>query len=342
MNPDYSSTALPYAYGSPPASGVLRRVPEDFQVEEDLGFEPEGEGEHLWLWVEKRGLNTEQVARQLAGIAGVRQRDISYAGLKDRHALTRQWLSIHLPKGQVDEGVQWGDAQWRVLEVARARRKIRRGSLRGNRFLISLREVRGDLPALEERLSRIAHRGVPNYFGEQRFGHDNIARAEAMVRGELRVANRHLRGIYLSSLRSALFNAVLARRVNDETWDRALDGEAFNLDGSRSFFIADQIDAVILARLATGDIHPTGPLWGQGEPPSRGAVLDLERTVIAACPALWQQACVDAGMSQERRPLRLAVAGLRWQWPGDGVLQLDFRLGAGAYATAVIRELVDS
>jgi tRNA pseudouridine13 synthase len=342
MFAENSPTVLPYAFGPPPASGVLRQTPEDFQVEEDLGYTPEGEGEHLWLWVEKRGMNSDQVARQLARLAGVRQVDVGYAGLKDRHAVTRQWYSLHVPKSAMEQAAQWHDPQWRVLHLARARRKIRRGSLRGNRFVITLREVRGDKQAIETRLREIAARGVPNFFGEQRFGHDNIARAEAMARGELRVADRRLRGIYLSSLRSALFNTVLARRVNDGSWDRALDGEALNLNGSRSFFVADAIDAVILHRLATGDIHPSGPLWGRGDPPSRGEALVLEQASIAACPEIWRQACSNAGMEQERRPLRLAVQALQWQWSDDTLLHLEFGLPAGAYATVVIRELADT
>ena len=341
MSTDHSTAALPYAFGPPPARGVLRQTPEDFQVEEDLGYTPEGEGEHLWLWVEKRGMNSDQVARRLAKLAGVRQVDVGYAGLKDRHALTRQWYSLHVSKGEMEQSAQWHDPQWRVLHWARARRKIRRGSLHGNRFVVTLREVRGDMRAMEARLGEIAARGVPNYFGEQRFGHDNIARAEAMARGELRVGDRHLRGIYLSSLRSALFNSVLAWRVNDGSWDGVLGGEALNLNGSRSFFVADVVDAVILHRLATGDIHPSGPLWGRGEPPSRGEARALELAAIAASPELWRQACSDAGMEQERRPLRLAVQALQWQWCEDSLLRLEFALPAGAYATAVIRELAN-
>jgi len=336
---DNTLLELPYAYGVPSATGMLRHTPDDFQVEEELGFAPEGEGEHLWLWLEKRGINTDQVARRLARIAAVRQGDVSYAGLKDRHALTRQWFSIHLPKSDAALAAQWHDSQWRVLRAAKARRKIRRGSLHGNRFIITLREMRGDRQGIEARLVRIAARGAPNYFGEQRFGHDNIARAEAMARGELRVADRHLRGIYLSSLRSALFNAVLARRVRDGSWDQALPGEALNLDGTHSFFVSDAIDAAIGVRLAQGDIHPTGPLWGQGELPSRGEALALELSVLVECPALWRQACADAGMKQERRPLRLLVKQLSWHWPGKETLQLEFSLPAGSYATSVVREI---
>jgi tRNA pseudouridine13 synthase len=332
---------LPYAFGSPPADGLLRQTPEDFQVDEDLGFAPEGEGEHLWVWLEKRGMNTDQVARQLARLAGVKLSGVSYAGLKDRHAVTRQWFSIHLPKFAGDPIREWRDAHWRVVKAVKARRKIRRGSLRGNHFIITLREARGDKQAIEMRLKQIAQNGVPNYFGEQRFGHNNIAQAEAMARGELQVTDRHLRGIFLSSLRSALFNVVLARRVDDHSWNQALPGEAINLDGSRSFFVVEHIDASIVNRLAQGDAHPTGPLWGLGELPSHGAALMLERSIVDKCPEIWLQSCIAAGMEQERRPLRLIARHLTWAWPGGGALTLAFSLTAGAYATAVLREIVD-
>jgi len=331
---------LPFAYGVPPATGRLRAAPEDFQVEEDLGFEPEGEGEHLWLWVEKCGINTDQVARSLARLAQVRPRDVSFAGLKDRHALTRQWFSIHLPKGDLGADA-YQDRQWRTLRMARARRKIRRGSLRGNRFIISLRDVCGNRQHVEESLAYVAAGGVPNYFGEQRFGHDNLAQAEAMARGELSVPDRHLRGIFLSSMRSALFNAVLARRVADRTWDQGLPGEAFNLDGSRSYFVADAIDEVLLGRLARGDVHPTGPLWGRGESPCHSDALAVEQAVVFSCPEIWRAACDAAKMEQERRPLRLMPKQLTWQWCENDVLQLSFGLSAGSYATVVIREVIN-
>jgi len=332
---------LPFAYGIPPATARLRQTPEDFQVEEQLGFEPDGEGEHLWLWVEKRGLNSEQLARELARLGGMKAGEIGYAGMKDRHALTRQWFSVPV-RHAVGDALQWCGAGWRVLHGARARRKLRRGGLRGNRFMITLREVRGDLGAIEARLQEIAVRGVPNYFGEQRFGHDNLARAEAMVHGELRVADRHVRGLYLSSVRAALFNSVAARRVRDRTWDQALPGEALNLDGSRSFFVIDAPDEAIARRLAAGDVHPTGPLWGKGEPPSRGEALAADRAAMVECPDWWRDACCRAGMEQERRPLRLVVRELQWQWGDGGRLCLGFALAAGGYATAVLRELAAS
>ena len=227
------------------------------------------------------------------------------------------------------------------MRAVRGRRKIRRGGLKGNRFFITLRELNGDKHLIEERLKDIMKRGVPNYFGEQRFGRDNIELAEAMARGELNVPDRHLRGIYLSSLRSVLFNTVLARRVLDDIWDLALKGEALNLDGSRSFFVEDDIDDTVLKRLAIGDIHPTGPLWGRGEPQSRSEARAFELSCIEACPEIWKQSCIDAGMRQERRPLRICVQGMEWRWLSDHLLQLKFSLPAGAYATVVLREIVE-
>lgn len=332
---------LAYAYGQPIATGVMRQSPEDFIVEEELGFEPEGEGEHIWLWIEKSGLNTEQLAKRLAQVAKVRVNDVSYAGLKDRHAITRQWFTLHLKNIDPEVCKQWAENGWRVLNATRGRRKLRRGGLRGNRFIITVRDVHGERDAIEERLRLVATRGVPNYFGEQRFGHDNLANAEAMVRGEQRVPDRHLRGIYLSTLRSAIFNTVLDRRVRDNTWEHALPGEALNLNGSRSFFIADEIDETIQRRLAEHDIHPTGPLWGKGELPTRGQVLAFEQEIIATCPPIWIQGCEEAGMDQERRPLRLCPKGLTWHWDGNN-LQLGFSLPAGAYATTVAGEVIQS
>lgn len=338
----YNTTSfeLPRAHGDPPASGILRNTPEDFQVEELLGFEPEGEGEHLWLWIEKRDINTDQVARQLAGRAKVRKGEISFAGLKDRRAVTRQWFSVHLVKGEVAEALQWHDIHWRVLHAARARRKLRRGALHGNRFIITLHAVQGDISAIEARLRMIQECGVPNYFGEQRFGHDNIAQAEAMVRGETRVPDPHLRGIYLSALRAAIFNAVLANRVQDGTWCQALAGDAFNLDGSRSFFVADTVDEAITGRLAEHDIHPTGPLWGNGDLPCRDDALARELSVIADCPELWKAACIENGMKQDRRALRVVARNLGWQWLDNDALRVEFSLPAGAYATTVLREIL--
>lgn len=339
-------TALPdwpRALGVPEATARVRASAEDFRVDELRDGEADGEGEHLLLHLRKRNRNTEEVARALARHAGVRARDVAYCGLKDRVAVTSQWFSVWLPgKPDPDWSPMLGD-DLQLLSQARHRRKLQRGGLRGNRFTLLLRDVRGDRAILEQRLARVAAEGVPNYFGEQRFGRDgsNLAAAEAMFAGR-RVKDRHRRGLYLSAARSLLFNAVLAARVTDGSWNRALPGEALQLAGSRSFFVAEVVDEAIATRLAAGDVLPSGPLWGRGEPPTLGVARALEAAVLAPYDA-FRRGLEAGGLKQERRALRLVVSDLQWHWPQDGQdLQLSFELPAGCYATAVLRELVQA
>ncbi len=331
-------TAWPYAFGGPPLRARLRATPEDFFVDEDLGFAPDGAGEHVFLRVEKRGANTEWVARALARFAGVPVEAVSYAGLKDRHAVTRQTFSIAVPLKRELDWPALADAEFRVLEARRHGRKLRRGALERNRFRIVLRETAGDREAAAARLAAIAAHGVPNYFGEQRFGRDgdNLARAKAMFDGR-RVA-RHERSLLLSAARSQIFNAALAARVARQDWDRALDGEVWMLAGSHSIFGPEALTDALRARLQQGDIHPTGPLWGEGALRSAAAVAELEQAAAAAWPDL-ARGLEKAALAQERRSLRLLPQDLRWHWLDDAALCVEFALPAGTYATTLLREL---
>lgn len=331
---------LPYAHGGPSITAALRAEPADFRVDEILGFEPAGEGEHAFLTVEKTGANTEWVARQLAVVAGVAPLAVGFAGLKDRHAVTRQTFTVQLP-GRTDP--DWGALAIpgvRVLAATRHNRKLKRGAHRGNRFRIRLRNVRGALERIEAGLAAIGALGVPNYFGEQRFGRDggNLALAEALFAGQ-RLA-RPQRGFALSAARSEVFNALLAARVADASWNRALDGEVWMLGGSHSVFGPEPFSDDLAVRLATFDIHPTGPLWGRGELRSSGAVRELEQA-IAARHASLAQGLEKAGMEQERRALRLTVTGLEHESPSANELVIAFELGTGAFATSVLRELCE-
>lgn len=330
---------LPHAHGPPGASGRLRAVPEDFQVRELMNYTLDGVGEHVWLWVRKRGANTDWVARRLAKQAGVAPGAVSYAGLKDRRAVTEQWFSVHLP-GQADP--DWAtDPDFTVLNAVRHSRKLRRGALSGNAFRITIRDLDGDPAELAARLERVAATGVPNYFGEQRFGREagNLERAEAMLSGREKVRDRHQRGLYLSAARSALFNAVLARRVSERSWNGALPGEVLMLAGSHSIFTVTEVDETIRQRITAFDLHPTGPLWGAGELHSGGPVRELEEAVAATLPA-FRDGLAAAGLEQERRALRLMVEDARLEFAKARTAVLDFRLTAGAYATTVLRELV--
>ncbi|MGY3038948.1 tRNA pseudouridine13 synthase [Rhodanobacter sp. TND4EL1] len=329
---------LPHAFGHPPLSGRMRASAEDFQVEEVLGYDADGAGEHALLWVEKRGANTDWVARELAKFAGVAQVAVGYAGMKDRHAVTRQAFSVQLAGKPDPDWSAFPHAEVKVLAAIRHSRKLKRGALRGNRFVLVLRDVAGDRQAAEQVLAQIAARGVPNYFGEQRFGREggNVAQARAMFGG--RRVERDKRSMLLSAARSQIFNNVLAARVERGAWDTPLRGEIWSLAGSRSWFGPEPFSEALGERLARADIHPSGPLWGQGEPPTTDDAGTLERE-IAAQDGDLVAGLAAARMEQERRPLRLLPKDLRWRWLDDTSLELVFELPAGTYATVVMREL---
>ncbi len=308
---------LPYAHGGPPLRGVLRATPEDFFVDEELGFTPDGAGEHVFVHVEKRGANTDWVARELAKFAGIAPDAVSYAGLKDRHAVTRQTFSLHLP-GKADP--DWSVLQhpeFRVLEAGRHSRKLQRGALKSNTFRIVLREVQGDRAAAEQRIAAIKRDGVPNYFGEQRFGREggNLAKARAMFAG--RRVQRHERSLLLSAARSHLFNTLLAQRVEQGSWtgcgkDGALDGEVWMLAGSHSIFGPEPFTDELATRLARADIAPTGAMWGQGELRSRERVAEIESAIAVAYPDL--AAGLEAnGLRQEKARVGAAACRPRFR-----------------------------
>ena len=327
-----------YAWGRPTATGMLRRSPEDFIVEEDLGFEPDGEGDHVLLQLRKRGQNTQWLAKAIAKLAGVRERDIGYAGLKDRHAVTTQWFSVDVAGHDEPDWSALNSESMQVMNTVRHRRKLRRGALHGNRFHITLHDVRGDHQDIVQRLESVRDHGVPNYFGEQRFGGDNLVRAEAMFAGRLRVKH-HQRSLYLSSARSFLFNRVLSRRVAEQNWDRGLDGDVMQLDGSNSVFKTTEIDTDIAQRLRMHDIHPTGPLWGQGEMMSALEAQELELEIVQPCKTLCE-GLERNGLRQQRRSLRLLPENMSWGFSDDS-LTLSFFLPSGSYATVVLREIVE-
>jgi tRNA pseudouridine13 synthase len=332
--------SLPYAHGGPPLRGVLRAAPEDFFVDEDLGFEPEGAGEHAFVRVEKRGANSEWIARQLARHAGVEPRAVSFAGMKDRHAVTRQTFSVHLPGKADPEWEALNGSELRILAVARHRRKLQRGALRGNAFRIVLRDVCGDVEAAERTAASIRACGVPNYFGEQRFGREggNVERARAMFAGSR--VQRHEHGILLSAARAHLFNGVLAARVRSGTWNGALDGDVWMLAGTQSIFGPEPLTDTLRERLARGDIAPTGPLWGRGELRTQGAAAALEAAVAAENDDL-ARGLAGGGLSQERRTLVLRPDDLAFTRLPDATVEVAFRLRKGSYATALLGEICE-
>jgi len=332
------------------ATARLRAVPEDFQVDELLGFEPEGSGEHLFLQLRKRGLDSEEVARRIARWASVAPRAVSYAGRKDRHAVTSQWFSVQLPgRADPDPALLAGDDALVVLASARHPRKLRRGVHRGNAFRLRLRDLdanggddgTGGEAMLEARLADIARRGVPNYFGEQRFGSggSNLAQARRWRDGARAPRGRGRRGMLLSALRSHAFNTLLAERVRAGDWETVASGDVCQLAGSRSLFAHDG-SADLAARAAAGDLHLALPLPGRGE--------RLEDAAARARQdAAWAALAADiahlerAGVELAYRAARVIPGDFAWEFCEDGSLSLAFTLATGSFATAVVAELVD-
>lgn len=308
----------PHAYPASGARATLKRLNEDFIVTELPLQLPSGAGEHLWLDVEKNGANTAFVAQQLAAAAGVEERDVGYAGLKDRYAITRQWFSIYLPKGETPDLTQLQHPEFKVLGQSRHVKKLRPGDLLGNRFCIVLRDVTGDRDAIEANLKAVASHGVPNYFGAQRFGHDggNVEQGRAMLAREIRVRNPKKKGIYLSAVRSFVFNEVLALRIQQGLWGKTLPGDVMDEAG-----------------------QPTGPLWGRGRVTTTDQAQALENGV-AERHAVLCDGMEHAGLDQERRALVASPGEMAWEWPHADQLVITFSLPAGNYATSVLGEIL--
>jgi len=320
---DVRYTTLPHwpnAYPASGASAVLKCLNEDFIVTELPLHSPAGEGEHIWLDIEKNGANTAFVAQQLAQAAGVTEVDVGYAGLKDRHAITRQWFSIHLPKGETPDLTRFAHPDFKVLSQTRHMKKLRPGDLQGNRFRIVLRHVTGERRAIEVNLEAIASQGVPNYFGAQRFGHGggNVEQGRAMLAREIRVRDPKKKGIYLSAVRSFVFNEVLALRIRKGHWGESLSGDVMDAAG-----------------------RPTGPLWGRGRVITTDQAQALENGVAERHATLCG-GMEYAGLDQERRALVVSPADMSWEWPQADQLVLTFALPAGTYATSVLNEILCS
>lgn len=341
-----------WAYaGTPPgASATFKQYPADFVVEEDLGYALTGEGEHQLIYVEKVNTNTAFVAEQLAKFAGIPLRNVTYAGRKDKYALTRQWFGLHMP-GKPDVDFSALDLPGvSIVSQTRHNKKLRTGQLKGNRFTITLRHVT-DTDSIVSALARLSEEGVPNYYGEQRFGvmrmtddgspsvGGNLALAARMAAGET-IRNRNKRSMALSALRSWLFNECVSARISQGTLNKVISGDALVLAGSNSFFIHDGDTATLQQRYDEQDLAPSAPLWGRGSLPSQDEALALEISVANAWPDVTR--CLEeGGLKQERRPVKIWPEQLEWHAGGD-TLTLSFSLPAGCFATSVLRECVNT
>lgn len=387
---DFSDLA--YVNGLPKFKGKFKTVPEDFKVVEQIAYELSGEGEHLWCWVEKRGENTDWVAGRLANWAGTSKANVGFAGQKDRQAVTQQWFSIQLP-GKADPDPQDLNIEGvKILKMVRHNRKLQRGGLAGNYFELLIRDLQPmsedgafDLDVmkaeLDLHLQQIAKQGVPNYFGEQRFGHNanNLREGEKLLVAEhrnnasgkgrgknRRGGNRNQQSLYISALRSWMFNALLSERIQQQVWNRVLPGDIVQLTGSNKWFIADEQQdlAELQQRLVDGDLSPTGGLFGDGVLPTQTEALEIENKIVKSYQA-WCDGLAKNRVKQDRRALILKPEGLQWSFedseqqttglsvadelPGFNQseanrsvcnLRLSFTLPAGSFATMVLREIL--
>ncbi|GHG65069.1 tRNA pseudouridine synthase D [Alishewanella longhuensis] len=328
---------LSYLYGEPSVRAGIRAVPDDFVVVEELNFLPSGAGEHLLLQIEKTGQNTQFIARELARLTGLRVRDISYAGLKDRHAVTKQWFCFKWP---IKQELSWQDWQIdgaKILQVVRHYRKLRLGALKRNHFTIRLSQVT-DSAALLARLP-LLKAGVPNYYGEQRFGINggNLHLAERLFRGDS-IADRQIRGLALSASRSFLFNQVLSTRLQQHNYQQLLPGDVVQLNGTGSIFTVTAVDEILTQRLLSADIHLTAPLVGDGKTLVTAEAAKLEQQAIAPWQH-WVDGLIRLRVQAGRRSMRVLPEQLEAEIAGDSVL-VRFALPAGCFATSVLRELV--
>ena len=322
----------------PSWGGLVKRDPADFVVEEVMGFPFTGHGEHVVLSIRKQGLNTVDVVDLIHRVSGVAKKHIGYSGLKDKHATTTQWFSVPIPQHRRPCWTGLESDRVKLIDANRHIRKIKRGSHRGNRFVIKVRDYCGDMKVVQQKLVSIRATGVPNYFGPQRFGYSNLDQAKTFFSGGGRGVSRYQRGILLSAARSHIFNQVLSHRVGTGTWDRFIPGDVASLNGSNSYFPVSEVTPDLMDRLERCDIHPSGPLFGRGENPAQGDARAVEDHVFAHnrifCEGLTRWA-----LRFERRALRLVVADLQWSLSTEAVLSLHFSLTTGGFATAVLQEL---
>ncbi len=327
-----------YVNGLPKSTARFKCTPEDFQVNEFFDSPFSGEGEHIIVRIEKIGITTAEVVKSLAKSLNKPVKSIGYAGLKDRQARSTQWLSIHAPGEQIPGIAQLAAPGWRILECTRHHKKLRPGFLTGNQFIVRLRELSHQEDLLG-RIERIKESGVPNYFGEQRFGRDagNLLKAEEMLVQGRKVKDRFLHGMYCSAARSWIYNLILSRRVLEQCWNTPLPGDVMQLQGSNSIFVADHINDELLQRIKDKDISPASPLPGKSKHKVKDVALQLVNDIYLDWQP-WLAGLEHHGLEEDWRANILHVEQLTCVIK-DNLAELSFSLPAGSYATAVLREL---
>jgi tRNA pseudouridine13 synthase len=334
---------LPYLTAALPGiGGVLRVSPEDFVVDEEPAYLPAGVGDHVFVRIEKRGLTTAQAVERIARAAFVNARDIGVAGMKDRHAVTRQWLSLP-PPVTPEAALALAVDDVKIVEAARHGHKLRTGHVRANRFVLTVRNCGDDAEAKARAIldALAAPPGAPNWYGEQRFGRDgdNAERGLAIVRGEQRPRDRKLARLLVSALQSKLFNDWLVARMADGLYARVIAGDLLHKKGGGQFVCEDP--AVDEPRLLAGELCVTGPMFGDRMRTPAGAAAEREQRILAAAGLSGDEfASVRAIAEGTRRDAAIEVGAPIVRGVEPGVIEVSFSLPGGAYATAVMREVM--
>lgn len=334
-----TSLVGPYAYGGPLIKGRLKQKEQDFIVIEELGYDLTGEGEHVFCYVQKTSVNTEYVANCLALFANVNRKLVNYAGLKDKQAQTEQWFSIHLPGKVTPDFTSLSHPNFSVIKQKRHLKKLQRGALKGNHFTIRLRNISGNLDLLDEKIQLLSG-GFPNYFGEQRFGHNgqNLTKAKGLFFDKVKVKNKQLKGLLYSATRSWLFNLQLAHRVKNNTWNRLFQGDLVNLSGGNSVFVCDDLTNDMIERSDSNELAPAGILWGKCDNLKFQSCHDGVRTDLASHQE-WLEALESNSLLMMTRPFACFPQNLTYTLDKEDIV-LSFFLRKGSYATVLIRELL--
>jgi len=341
MSDSKQKQALHYPYGPPLISGQIKQQAEDFRVDEQMGFSPSGAGEHLWLKVEKNNLTSAQLIEKIAAQCGVSAKQVGYSGLKDKQAVTRQWLSVQMPGcKQIPELLPTDE--YRILQAEWHDKKLRVGSHRYNDFNITIRQVSGNMKAIATRIDQVNEQGFANYFGEQRFGvqQDNVSRALQVLgnRHKSKRLSRHKRSLYLSALRSELFNRILDHRIACSIWQLPVDGDLFMLDGSQSIF-SEELDDQIISRYQSMDIHCAISLAGQGESRLSGQAKTLEEEVIQSAAAI-HNVLLNQDVKRAYRANRAQAHQLQIETLDETTIRLRVRLEKGVFLTSLLSHFV--
>jgi tRNA pseudouridine13 synthase len=338
------SGELLYPYGKPVISGLIKSQAEDFRVSEILGFEPDGEGEHLFLWIEKSMITTHALIEQVARDFGVKAKDIGHSGLKDKIAVTRQWLSLYLP-GKMCNLELPDISGYKLLAHLWHHKKLRPGTHRFNQFEVIIRNVESVPEAVWQQLDLIRNQGMANYFGQQRFGFqgDNVERALHAFANTRRTRKltRNKKSLYISALRSFLFNRILSRRIEHGLWFKPIPGDVFMLSGSQSIF-SEEINEALLKRYNEFDLSSTISLYGSGKRMLQGDALTLEDQVLTEYEAI-NQCLVQQKARLQMRATRVSVQDLTvtHDLPGKS-LHIQVTLPRGSYFTSLLNHFVET